>query len=364
MLFDANPHPMWVYDAKTLAFLAVNNAAAAHYGYSKDEFLRMSIEEVRSPAERQRLKMELARLDIARTNRAVFRHRKKNGALIDVEVISDHIDFEGRQARLVLAHDVTERLQAEAEVQRLNAGLEERVRQRTAELESVNRELEAFSYSVSHDLRAPLRHIAGFAELMREHSSGILDDSAKRYLGIISDSVAQMGKLIDDLLLFSKTGRADMHHERIDMQALVSEVVADCAQQMEGREIEWEIASLPEAQGDRPMLKQVWLNLISNAIKYSRLRERGTIKIGCQQNDEELEFYVQDNGAGFDMEYADKLFGVFQRLHRSEDFEGTGVGLANVQRIVSRHGGCTRAFGKVDEGATFYFSLPHKRGTS
>jgi light-regulated signal transduction histidine kinase (bacteriophytochrome) len=281
-----------------------------------------------------------------------------------VEVVSDHINFEGRQARLVLAHDVTERLHAEAEVQRLNAGLEERVRQRTAELESVNRELEAFSYSVSHDLRAPLRHIAGFAELMREHSSGSLDDSAKRYLGIISDSVAQMGKLIDDLLLFSKTGRAEMHHERIDMQALVNEVVAECAQEMEGRKIEWEIASLPEAQGDRPMLKQVWLNLISNAIKYSRLRERATIKIGCEQNDEALAFYVQDNGAGFDMEYADKLFGVFQRLHRSEDFEGTGVGLANVQRIVSRHGGCTRAFGKVDEGATFYFSLPHKRGTS
>lgn len=361
MLFDANPHPMWVYDPAALTFLAANDAAAAHYGYTKEEFLRMSLDDIRPPAERAEVRALIRTLDVEAPHRGIYRHVKKDGAVIDVEVIADGIEFAGRPARLVLAHDITDRKRAEDEIRRLNMHLEERVKQRTAELEAVNRELEAFSYSVSHDLRAPLRHIGGFAQLLGEQCSSALNDAGKRYLAIIIDSVTQMGRLIDDLLLFSRMGRTEMHHDRVSMSALVAEVRQELATQLQGRNVAWEVGPLPEVEGDRSMLKLVWVNLISNAVKYSRPREQAQISIGCARKNGELEFYVRDNGAGFDMEYAGKLFGVFQRLHRADEFEGTGVGLANVQRIVSRHGGRTRAQGKVNRGATFYFTLPIPR---
>lgn len=235
---------------------------------------------------------------------------------------------------------------------------ETQARSRTAELEAANHELEAFSYSVSHDLRAPLRHIAGFAEMLVEQSSSDLNAAGQRYLGVISDSVKQMGKLIDDLLLFSQMGRVEMRQTRVSMAALVKQVLQELAGDIGGRNIEWEIHSLPDVRGDFSMLKQVWANLLSNAIKYTRPRDLARIEIGSRRENGELEFHVRDNGAGFDMKYAEKLFGVFQRLHRPEEFEGTGVGLANVRRIVARHGGRTWAQAKVDEGATFYFTLP------
>src|SRR5437867_2883656 len=229
---------------------------------------------------------------------------------------------------------------------------EEVLTRRTAELEAANRELEAFSYSVSHDLRAPLRHIDGFSDMLREECGPALDDSGQYYLGVISDSVKQMGRLIDDLLAFSKMGRVEMRQTRISMDDLVKEVLGELTGETNGRNIEWEIQSLPAVLGDRSMMKQVWVNLLSNSVKYTRPRDLARIKIGCTRNNGQLEFYAQDNGVGFDMKYAEKLFGVFQRLHRTEEFEGTGVGLANVQRIISRHGGRTWAQSKVDEGAT------------
>jgi len=229
---------------------------------------------------------------------------------------------------------------------------------RTAELETSNKELEAFSYSVSHDLRAPLRHIDGFADIMREECGSVLNDSGRRYLGTISESAKQMGRLIDDLLMFSKMARVGMREAPVSMGELVEEVVRELARETDGRTIDWKIGSLPPAWGDRSMLKQVWVNLLSNAVKYSGTRQTASIWIGCGRKNGELEFHVGDNGVGFDMKYAGKLFGVFQRLHRTEDFEGTGVGLANVRRIVSRHGGKTWAQGKPDEGAIFYFTLP------
>jgi hypothetical protein len=360
MLFEANPHPMWVYDAATLEFLAVNAAAVEHYGYTRQEFLGMTIVKIRPAQDEKEIRDVVASLDPSRPHKGIYRHLLKSGEAIDVEVISDKLDFAGRQARLVLAHDITERKRAEDEVHRLNTELEQRVEQRTAELKAANHELEAFSYSVSHDLRAPLRHIDGFADMLREECATALDASGQRYLGVITESVKQMGQLIDDLLLFSKMGRAEMHQTPVSMDELVKEVVKALTVECRKRSIEWQIEPLPEVRGDRSMLRQVWVNLLANSVKYTRSRPRAKIRIGYSKAADE--FYVQDNGAGFDMAYAHKLFGVFQRLHRAEEFEGTGVGLANVQRIITRHGGRIRAQGKVDEGATFYFSLPAHQG--
>ena len=355
MLFESNPHPMWVYDVVTLKFLAVNNAAVEQYGFAREEFLDMTILKIR-PAEQEKTILDtVTTLGPSGPHKGIYRHSRKNGDTIDVEVVSDKLDFAGRPARIVLAHDITDRKRAEDEIQRLNAELEKRVEQRTAELKVANSELEAFSYSVSHDLRAPLRHVDGFAGMLREDYAPFLDETGQRYLGIITESVKQMGQLIDDLLLFSRMGRVDMHKEPVAMGELVNEVVNDLAGTIGERKIEWEIESLPSTRGDRAMLKQVWVNLLSNSIKYTRPRPVANIRIGYSKATGE--FCVQDNGAGFEMAYADKLFGVFQRLHRAEEFEGTGVGLANVRRIINRHGGEIRALGEVDKGATFYFSL-------
>jgi PAS domain S-box-containing protein len=225
-------------------------------------------------------------------------------------------------------------------------------------LESANQELEAFSYSVSHDLRAPLRHIDGFVKLLGNHAREKLDERGQRYLDIIADAARQMGMLIDDLLVFSRMNRAELRHARVSLDALVHEAIHGLQGETSGRPIQWKIATLPEVEADPAMLRQVWVNLIANAVKYSRPRNPAEIEIGCNPDNGEIVFFVRDNGVGFDMQYAHKLFGVFQRLHRPEEFEGTGIGLANVRRIIHRHGGRTWAEGKVDGGATFFFSLP------
>jgi PAS domain S-box-containing protein len=273
----------------------------------------------------------------------------------DIAFAVEHLDLDARvKQRTVELNRVLE------DLRKSEAELEQRVQQRTAELESANHELEAFSYSVSHDLRAPLRHIDGYAQMLHEECAQALDASGRRYLDVITESVKLMGQLIDDLLLFSKMGRAEMNMARVSMDELVQEVVKTMAGSIGDRKLEWQIESLPEVCGDRAMLKQVWVNLLANSVKYTRFRPLAEIRIGFSAA--EGEFHVQDNGAGFDMAYAGKLFGVFQRLHRAEEFEGTGVGLANVQRIITRHGGRIRAQGKVNEGATFHFSLPLHQG--
>jgi len=236
---------------------------------------------------------------------------------------------------------------------------------RSAALEASNKELEAFAYSISHDLRAPLRHVAGFAELLRSSAAPFLNEKSTRYLTVVLEEANRMGSLIDDLLAFSRIGRAEAHYSAISLQQIVQEAVTEARQDAEGRNIVWRVEALPEWHGDRSMLRLVVINLISNAVKFTRTRSQPEIEIGCsERKNDHVVLFVRDNGVGFDMKYSNKLFGVFQRLHSQEVFEGTGIGLATVQRIVHRHGGRVWAEGKVEGGATFYFSLSKLTGAN
>jgi signal transduction histidine kinase len=261
------------------------------------------------------------------------------------------------------------------QVQGAHRDLEERVQQRTAKLEeatvllkrhveelaAVNQELESFSYSVSHDLRAPLRHITGFAMMLRESASSTLDAEGERYLKTIVDAATRMGRLIDDLLAFSRVGRTQLGQSPVDLNRLVQEARQEVSADINGRVVNWQVQELPVVKGDPALLRLVFVNLLSNALKYSAKRPRTEIEVGVEAEGDGTVVFVRDNGVGFDMQYAHKLFGVFQRLHSNDDFEGTGIGLANVRRIVQRHGGRTWAEGAVDAGATFYVSLPNER---
>jgi signal transduction histidine kinase len=235
----------------------------------------------------------------------------------------------------------------------------EELAKRAAELEAANKELESFTYSVSHDLRAPLRHVVGYAELLQRQFSASLDEKGRHYMAMILEASKRMGNLIDDLLGFSRIGRAEARITAVSLDQLVREVIVELRQDTKDRDIAWTVGALPVCYGDRSMLKVAVTNLLSNAVKFTRKRPRAKIEIGCADGKHnQVEVFVADNGAGFDIQYVNKLFGVFQRLHRAEEFEGTGIGLATVQRIIHRHGGDVRAQGAVDQGATFYFSLP------
>ena len=255
-------------------------------------------------------------------------------------------------------NDISDRKHREEEIRKLNQELEKR----TNDLEASNKELEAFAYSVSHDLRAPLRHMVGYTELLQKNVSSMLDEKSLRYMKTILESAKRMGALIDDLLAFSRIARAETRQRPVRLEELVKEVLVDLQRDTEGRNIAWTMGALPETFGDRPMLRLVLVNLIANAVKFTRTRPRAEIEIGClERKNDAVVVFVRDNGVGFDMKYAHKLFGVFQRLHQSGTFEGTGIGLATVQRIIHRHDGHVWAEGVVDGGATFFFSLPDHR---
>jgi len=249
--------------------------------------------------------------------------------------------------------------QQDSSLQESRSQLEQRVKERTAELTTINQELEAFSYSVSHDLRAPVRHVSGFVALLSAHDGSTFDDEGRRYLTTIAAAAERMGRLIDDLLAFSRLGRATLSKRQVNLDALVREARDEVLMYPSGRDIAWTVHPLPLVSADSTMLRSVLVNLLSNAVKYTGTRSRAEIEIGALAPvDGESVVFVRDNGVGFDMKYQDKLFGVFQRLHRADEFEGTGIGLANVRRIIHRHGGRVWAEAAKDLGATFYFSLP------
>jgi len=259
-----------------------------------------------------------------------------------------------------IGRDVTELREAERKVSELNRDLESRVVERTRQLEVANNELEAFSYSVSHDLRTPLRAIDGFSQMLLDDYSGKLDDEGKRLLNVVRDNTQKMAHLIDDILRFSRTSRLEMTFSEINMEKEVREAVDELQPSVKGCNLQVEIEHIPPARGDRAMMHQVFVNLLANAIKFSRSCELARISVGGTAEGNENVYYVKDNGVGFDMQFADKLFGVFQRLHGASEFEGTGIGLAIVKRIIIRHGGRVWAEGKVNEGATIYFVLPNE----
>jgi PAS domain S-box-containing protein len=480
-LFENNPMPMWVIDLGTFRFLDVNDMAVVQYGYSREEFLSMTALDIRPEDDRNGfIKADHSfGMNNANYNRGTWRHKKKNGSIILVEIIAHEILFEGLPSRLILANDVTEkkeaeekliasekqfhvaldtmlegvqiigfdwryiyvndamakhgkynkeelightvmemypgieqtdifkvylqcfnertaihleneflfpdgssawfelsfqpvtegifilsvditqRKQAEEKIKRLNIDLEDRVIKRTEQLKKTNEELEAFSYSVSHDLRAPLRAIIGFTAMLEEDYGDRLDNEGRRITSIIKNNTTKMGNLIDDLLSFSRMGRQGIIKASVDNQSLVKEITTDLSKgEHNGKTVNWIIHSLPASNADINTIRQVWINLLSNALKYSRKKTTPEIEIGSFKRDDEIIFFVKDNGVGFDERYKNKLFKVFQRLHSSEEFEGTGIGLAIVEKIILKHGGRVWADAEVDKGASFYFSLP------
>jgi PAS domain S-box-containing protein len=347
-----------------------NRGAQKMFGYAAEEAVGKSVLLIIPPELHREEASILARIQRGES----IEHFETTRITRDQRAISVSVSLspiKDRSGRVVgaskIARDISAHKQAQEEIQRLNQELEQRVARRTAQLEAVNNELEAFSYSVSHDLRAPLRHIDGFANLLDKHAGASLDEKGRRFLTTISNAARQMGRLIDDLLSFSRMGRAPINAHRVDQDALVADIIRAGNFTADHPLIEWTTTPLPPVQADQAMLRQVWTNLIENAVKYSSKSLQPRIEVGSLppavvnghgQPPAELVFFVRDNGVGFDMAYVDKLFGVFQRLHGPAEFEGTGIGLANVRRIVMRHGGRTWAEGQVGRGATFYFSLP------
>lgn len=480
-LFENNPLPMWVLEIASLRFLDVNESAVKHYGYSREEFLAMSSVELRPKEERTRYLQE--NQNARGTQKAgIWKHRKKDGAIIHCEIIVHEILFEGKPGRLVLSNDVTEKVKTlralqisearfrrifeskmtgflfwnadrvvteandfflrmvgytrkdlaegkirikemtppeyidtdriameqiratgaceplekeyirkdgsqlpvmmaaatindgnplngvacvmdisqrkimEQEIMELNRDLEIRIEERTKELQQVNKELESFSYSVSHDLRAPLRAIHGYSQMLAEDYEALLDTEGVRLLNAIKFNAKRMGQLVDDLLAFSRMNKRSYREINIDLNVMVSEIIGElCPEEKNHTKIT--VHPLGSVRADHTLLRQAIYNLIGNAIKYSSKKDEPRVEIGVKEIDGQTAYYIKDNGAGFDMAYYNKLFGVFQRLHEQEEFEGTGVGLAIVQRIIHRHNGKIWAEAKVDEGAVFYFTL-------
>ncbi len=357
-LFESAKDGILILDPKTGEVVDANPYLVDLLGYSHEELIGKVLWDfglVEDAEANEKKFTELSGKACARYDDLPLKTR--DGHRIDVELVSNVYPVDGEDVIQCNVRDVTAQRTAERDVALLNATLEQRVLERTAQLEAANRELEAFSYSVSHDLRTPLRAIDGYSQAVLEDYGPQLSGDGERYLQTIRAGAQQMGTLIDDLLKFSRLGREAINKRTFSTANLVQSALEGLADTHENRHVELRIADLPASHGDPALLKQVWVNLLSNALKYTRCRETAIIEVGSHPENGGTAFFVRDNGAGFNMRYVDKLFGVFQRLHRAEDYEGTGVGLAICQRIIHRHGGRIRAESEVDHGATFTFTI-------
>jgi PAS domain S-box-containing protein len=347
---------MWVHDIETLRFVAVNDAALRLYGYGSEEFCQLTIPDLVPSELAPAVREQIAEIEAA--NPGISTHRRKDGTPIHIEISAREMPHAGRIARLVTALDVTARVQADAAARRLNAQLEQQLHERTTRFETAVSELESFSYSVSHDLRAPLRCIHGFARTLAEEHGAQLDAEGRRLLGVIRQETQHMGQLIDDILAFSRVGRQALDPSAINMTELAAGTFQDLMEALPDRALTLQSAALPPASGDRAMIRLVLTNLFANAIKFTGRQSAPKIEITGQEQDGQRLYCIRDNGVGFDPRYTHKLFNVFQRLHSQDEFEGTGVGLAIVQRIIHRHGGRVWAESELDRGAAFFFTLP------
>jgi PAS domain S-box-containing protein len=357
-LIEESPDGILVHDQQRI--LLANDAMARMHGFDAvEQMVGRSVMDIVPDSELGAFAAYQQRLSTAGSFVDEIKIvNRRTGAVLWAEASAKAIQFHGQPAVQVMCRDVTERRLAAQEVSRLNETLEERVKQRTQELQAAVQELEAFSYSVSHDLRAPLRHISGHVSLLLERPSVAQDQEAQRHAERAGSAAERLGRLVDDLLHFSRMGRTELRTADISMHGLVQEIQREFDTDTRERNIVWAIADLPNVPGDAAMLKQVWQNLIGNALKYTRPRSEVRIDIGAMLSTAHVTYYIRDNGVGFDPRYSDKLFGVFERLHSVREFEGNGIGLAHVRRIVQRHGGKVWAEGEIDGGATFYFSLP------
>jgi hypothetical protein len=356
MLFEHSPLPMWVLDIETLRFLAVNDAAVELYGYRREEFLGMTVHRVRLPEERQSVH-ELVSREAGEVIRGALRHVTRQGREIDIEAVGHLVNWRGRAARLVMLNDVTERNRTQQELERLNRELEDRVRSRTEQLEAANKELEAFSYSVSHDLRAPLRTVSAFTQALAEDMADRLDDRALDHIRRVLAAASRMSDLIEALLELGRIHRAPLGRYRVDLSALAATVVEEFVRREPGREVVCEIATNLVVEADGRLIRILLDNLLGNSWKFTSKQARAHIALGVDDGDERV-FFVKDDGVGFDMSQAGRLFTPFHRLHPDSDFPGTGIGLATVRRIVERHGGRIWAESAVGAGTKICFTLP------